>query len=177
MSPAAITKRSYFQNREPRARFHGAVVLPNIKTKTIDETVEPPSEVRRFFVSPVEPLPVDGTYDLIVEHNGDEIANVLGGEVRETPTTRPIELEVDLGLVELGIPLRRCILQHVPGYERILFRDVETAVRPLPETDQVRLPVDRYVPRQSPLHLGQREEKGGHLHILRRDEISALDVS
>ena len=108
-------------------------------------------------------------YDLIVEHDSDEIANVLGSEVREAPTTRPIE---HLSLVEI-----RRILQHVPGYERISFRDVQAAVGPLPETDQLRFPMERHVPRQSTLHLGQSEKKSGNLHVFRSYEIRAFNVS
>ncbi len=67
VTPDAIAEAAYFLNRDTRARFPVAVVLPLIQTDTVDEAVEPPGEVTRFSVSPVAPLPVDGTYDLVVE--------------------------------------------------------------------------------------------------------------
>ncbi len=98
-------------------------------------------------------------HDVTVENDGDAITDVLCREIREAPTE-----------------IRR-ILQHVPGYERIFFRDVQAAVGSLPETDQLRFPMERHVPRQSTLHLGQSEKKSGNLQVLRSYEIRAFNVS
>jgi hypothetical protein len=118
-----------------------------------------------------------GAYDLIVEYDSDAIADVSGRKIREALSTRSVELEGHLRLVGLRIPLSSSALQHVSGHERHFFGDDEAAVCPLPETDRLRFPMERNVPRESPLYLGQSEVGLGHVNVLRRDQISPLDVS
>ena len=67
VKPAELVRTIYFHDRASRNRYPAAVTLPSTWTSSAEEAVEAPSEVTRFSVSPAQPLPIGGDFDLIVD--------------------------------------------------------------------------------------------------------------
>ncbi len=63
----AVVESVYFQDRDKRTGIAAAVVLGAVEARSEEESVELPSTLTEFFVTPQKALPVKGSYDLIIE--------------------------------------------------------------------------------------------------------------